>query len=95
MLRRVVFVALFFVCATACGGGSGANETTTTQVEEVPLVATTQIEESVETPTTLVEQIAEAIPTTTTVDPSWTGPVYPLTGLPAYEGIPETPAVVV
>ena len=95
MLRRVVFVALSFVCVTACGGGSGANETTTTQVEEVPLVATTQIEESVETPTTLVEQIAEAIPTTTTVDPSWTGPVYPLTGLPAYEGIPETPAVVV
>ena len=26
MLRRVVFVALFFVCATACGGGSGALE---------------------------------------------------------------------
>ena len=95
MLRRVVFVALFFVCATACGGGSGANETTTMQVKEVPLVATTQIEESIETPTTVVEQTVEVIPTTTTVDLSWVGPVYPLTGLPAYEGIPEAPAVVV
>ena len=95
MLRRVGFIALFFVCATACGGGSGANETTTMQVKEVPLVATTQIEESIETPTTVVEQTVEVIPTTTTVDLSWVGPVYPLTGLPAYEGIPEAPAVVV
>ena len=95
MLRRVGFIALFFVCATACGGGSGANETTTMQVKEVPLVATTQIEESIETPTTVVEQTVEVIPTTTTVDLSWVGPVHPLTGLPAYEGIPEAPAVVV
>lgn len=96
MLRRVISVALFLAYLTACGGGSGTNEATTTLVEEVPLVTTTQIEESVETPTTLVEQIAVTIPiTTTSVDPSWTGPVYPLTGLPAYEGIPETPAVAV
>ena len=97
MLRRVSSVVLFFACLAACGGGSGANEVTTTLVEEVPLVATTQIQESVETPTTLVEQIAGVIPTTTTttIDPSWTGPVYPLTGLPAYEGIPDSPAVAV
>ncbi len=95
MLRRVSSAALFFVCLAACGGGSETNETTTTLVEEVPLVTTTQIEETAETPTTVAEQIVGVIPTTTTIDPSWTGPVYPLTGLPAYEGIPETPAVVV
>jgi len=95
MLRRIIFVALFFVYLAACGGGSGTNETTTTLVEEVPLVETTQIKESVETTTTVVKEAVIPIPTTTTVDPSWTGPVYPLTGLPAYEGIPDLPAVAV
>jgi len=95
MLRRVSSAALFFVCLAACGGGGGTNETTTTLVEEVPLVATTQIEEITETPTTVVKEAVAPIPTTTTIDPSWAGPVYPLTGLPAYEGIPDLPAVVV
>ena len=95
-MRRIVLTALFLVCLTACGGGDETNAATTTLAEEVSLITTTQLEASLETPTTLVEQIVEAIPTTTTtVDLSWAGPVYPLTGLPAYEGIPETPAVVV
>jgi len=95
MLQRVSLTVFFFVCLAACGGGSETNETTTTVIEEVSLVTTTQNEESVETTTTLMEQVEEVIPTTTTVDPSWDGPVYPLTGLPAYEGIPETPAVAI
>ncbi len=96
MLRRFTRIVFFFVYLTACGGGgSETNETTTVVVEEVSLVTTTQIEVGVETTTTLVEEAVTPIPTTTTADPSWEGPVYPLTGLPAYEGIPESPAVAV
>ena len=97
-MRYPIILGLFFsMCLLGCGGKESNqdlpqnNETT----ESTSLVSTTQLEEipQVTTPTTQ-EQIVETIPTTT-LDLSWDGPLYPLTGLPAYEGISQEPAVAV
>ena len=97
MRRYVGLVLLLSALLASCGGGS-INQTLPTTTEESdlsPIVTTTiQTEISVETTTTLGDKGTVTIPTTT-MDLSWEGPVYPLTGLPAYEGIPEAPAVAV
>ena len=97
MRRYVGLVLLLSALLASCGGGS-INQTLPTTTEESdlsPIVTTTiQTETSVETTTTLGDKGTVTIPTTT-MDLSWEGPVYPLTGLPAYEGIPEAPAVAV
>ena len=97
-MRYPIILGLFFsVCLLGCGGKESNqdlpqnNETT----ESTSLVSTTQLEEipQVTTPTTQ-EQIVETIPTTT-LDLSWDGPLYQLTGLPAYDGISQDSSVAV
>lgn len=82
------------VLLVACGGSEQATPTeTTTSSANSTTTATPET-----TPTTTVPQgttTTVAVATTITADPTWTGPVYPLTGLPALDGIPAEPALVV
>jgi len=98
MRRNFILGVFLFVFLNACGGSdTDSNTSTTTEAaEDLLVVTTTQLEPVDQTTitTTTVEEVVVTIPTTT-VDTSWEGPVYPLTGLPAYEGIPQAPAVAV
>ena len=95
MRRNFILGVFLFVFLNACGGSdTNSNTSTTTEAaEDLQVVTTTQLEPVDQTTitTTTVEEVVATIPTTT-VDTSWEGPVYPLTGLPAYEGIPQAPA---
>ena len=92
MKHRVALLVLCGILLAACGGSDEAtpNESTTTGPQ---ITTTTAVVESTTGPqeTTTTASVA----TTTTADPAWTGPVYPLTGLPAIDGIPAEPAMVV
>ena len=97
MRYRIILGLLFSACLLSCGGEESSQDSLLNHgtTDSTSLVSTTQLEELVQvTTTTSEEQIVEVIPTTT-LDASWDGPLYPLTGLPAYEGIPQGPAVAV
>ena len=93
MKHRVALLVLCGILLAACGGSDEAtpNESTTTGPQ---ITTTTAVVESTTTGPQETTTTA-AVATTTTADPAWTGPVYPLTGLPAIDGIPAEPALVV